>query len=108
MNIEGEEYKQEPKRKSIVKNKNESKESYDNILIMESIESLTDRGKISQSRPLLWKNDDIHMNWSEVDDEDTSRRGDISKLEIAESSVKHQTTIDPRGPREAAQDNFSY
>jgi len=61
MSIEGEEYKHEEKPKILAGNQDGSKESYDNILIMESTESLTNRGNKSH-HPLLTKNDGVQIN----------------------------------------------
>jgi hypothetical protein len=80
ISIEGEEYKQEPKSKLSQLKQDATKESYDNILILESTESLTNKELKNTSYPLLDKSDNIHVNWSEVDDEDTIRRNELSKL----------------------------
>jgi hypothetical protein len=97
ISIDGEEYKQEAKVKI---NQDGSKESYDNILIMESTDSLATKEPTGTHFPLLDKHDNVHVNWSEVDEEDAFKKGYNTKLDIPEYRTKNDTTIDPRGSHE--------
>lgn len=67
---------------------------------MESTDSLATKEPTDTHYPLLDKHDNVHVNWSEVDDEDAFKRGYITKLDIPEYRTKNDTTIDPRGSHE--------
>jgi len=54
-------------------NNGNNKESYDNILIMESTESITNKAVKQPSYPALENNHKHHVNWTEVDDDDIVR-----------------------------------
>lgn len=79
ISIEGEDYKQEPKS---YRKQNISKESYDNILIMESTDSIAKVNKTPSYAILdkMDKIDEARPSWSEGEDEDTLRRDELPKL----------------------------
>ena len=80
MSIEGEEYKQTTRRKTHRLKQDDSKESYDNILILESTESLANKEGKNSSFRLLDKANNVGMNWTEIDEDDSIRRNELPKL----------------------------
>lgn len=80
ISFEGEEFKQETNIKHSRMKQDASKESYDNILIMESTDSIANKDLKNASYQLLDKIENGHVNWSEVDDEDNMRKTDLPKL----------------------------
>jgi len=80
MSIEGEEYKRSAHRNASRIKQDDSKESYDNILIMESTESLVNNESKHPTYGQLEMALNERMTWSEVDDEDTLESGNIPKL----------------------------
>lgn len=47
---------------------------------MESTESIAKQNHKNSNFPILDKMDNVHVNWSEVDDEDNLRRHDLPEL----------------------------
>lgn len=80
ISIEGEEYKQPIRRKTHRLKQDDSKESYDNILILESTDSLANKEGKNSSYRLLDKADNVRINWTEIDEDDTIRRNELPKL----------------------------
>ena len=64
------------------------KESYDNILIMESTESLTNKEVRNLGYSLLEKGGNTHDNWTEVDDDDGNRKIEIKIQNYAKYNTK--------------------
>jgi hypothetical protein len=80
MSIEGEEYKQTTRRKTHRLKQDDSKESYDNILILESTDSLANKEAKNLSFRLSDKANNVRMNWTEIDEDDTIQRSEFPKL----------------------------
>ena len=76
------------KQKGLLHKPESIKESYDNILIMESTESLTNKDIRNLGYSLLEKGGNMHDNWTEVDEDDGDRRMEIKIQNYAKYSTK--------------------